>query len=120
MNKHILRLIILTMAVIAPLFLSADIDPNPPEPPPFQPPTSPTPPPGTTSTGTFAQEVQTNTTQALQTFQNVNYKSLSGQQSQNDFFNNTGDDDSDDANGNPIDTTTLMTQLDALMSGENS
>jgi hypothetical protein len=38
------------------------------------------------SSDTFGTQVQQNTSQALQTFQNVNYKKLSGAQDQNYFF----------------------------------
>jgi hypothetical protein len=38
------------------------------------------------STGNFGNQVQQNTGQALQVFQDVNYKKLSGAQDQNYFF----------------------------------
>ena len=43
----------------------------------------------------FSQMVQQNTTQALQVFQNVNYKALSEAQSQNSFFATDSDSNSD-------------------------
>lgn len=63
------------------------------------------PPPNTGNpqqADSFGSQVQQNTSQALQTFQNVNYKKLSGQQDQNYFF---GDDQN-----NP-DMSNLATQF---------
>lgn len=57
--------------------------------------TAPAPAPTTAAQqqSNFGSQVQQNTAQALQTFQNVNYKTLSGNQDQNYFF---GDEDNPD------------------------
>ncbi len=58
----------------------------------------------TSSSSDFGGMVQQQTSQAMQTFQNVNYQKLSGAESQEDFFS----DDNNNDNDNPPDPDHLF------------
>lgn len=94
-----MRLICLLLLSFSASFIYGDYYSNPDFPPPNTsggPISSPQNNPS--GNDTFGALVQQQTSQALQTFQNVNYTKLSGNESQDSFFS---DDDSDSAPPDP-------------------